>query len=235
MCRAGPVRRAMSSSSSTRHCSQCWRIARRRGPCRGRAGGRGGPRPRRAAPTWAAIAGDQQPTPSSTSRPPGSTGWSSAQPSASQSQRRQRLDRPLRSGARSARRPSQRGPGARASPASSSSQCTTSASSASEVGDRRRQGGLARPGRSVDAHQPAGAERRGSGETRVRRRCARPHGVGRSASEGTVAAAVGRHDLGDRLAADQVHVADVLEELARLGVPEPHQVADPRAARPGGR
>ena len=95
-----------------------------------------------------------------------------------------------------------------------------------DVRDGRGQRGLAGPGGAVDAHQAARSERRGAAST-CAANLAGDEWRGRS-SEGTVAAAVGRHHLGDGLPTHQVHVTDVLEELTRLGVPEPHQVTDPQ-------
>ena len=141
---------------------------------------------------------------------------------------------PAASGARNASTVAAR-PGSPPQPCSSSSQWTTTTSSAA----------ASSASASVVLPEPAGPSMQTSrpGPERRRRRAGPARARQLAATWGQtdvrrqVAAAVGRDHLGDRLAADQVHVADVLEQLARLGVPEPHQVADPqqRGGVPGQR
>ena len=70
----------------------------------------------------------------------------------------------------------------------------------------------------------------GAAEHELERRRRRPSCPG---SPGVAGAAVGRHRLDDLVAAQQVHDVDVLGDLAGLGVPEPHQLADQQRAPPG--
>ena len=62
------------------------------------------------------------------------------------------------------------------------------------------------------------------------RRRARTQVLFGASAEGAALAAVGGQGAGEHVALEGVQLVDVLADLARLGVPEPHPVADARAA-----
>ena len=90
----------------------------------------------------------------------------------------------------------------------------------------RGEGGLAGAGGAVDADQPSGTQRGGAAIGQVEHGPRPPGGCSRgqkpvhSRGRSAPCRRTGRRPAGGR--------CGVLEQLARLGVPEPHQVADPQ-------